>query len=318
MWMLGMNLLVFITVLGAALFLAQPYFTQYVESYAVRTRPRKAKAELTAIQPQNSDILFLCKIVGEFALRVLPGIVDKRTQELLAFANYRSEAHLAIYIGIRLLVASACLLLSLIAALGSSTGLLLSAPATLMAWLLPNFFLAGRARKRQHQILRELPVLIDLLIVCAQAGVGLLAAMDKVSRETSDTCPVLSAELQQLIQEVKVFAKSAGSALANMADRCGVDELTSLAGALVAAEQKGADISFPLKQQAAAIRDRLKRKKEEEAAKVPVKMVPVIMLFVMPLILAPMLGPAIVTIVDAMQPIIGVDPDAAREHAHRR
>jgi tight adherence protein C len=103
-----------------------------------------------------------------------------------------------------------------------------------------------------------------------------------------------------------------------MADRCGVDELTSLAGALVAAEQKGADISFPLKQQAAAIRDRLKRKKEEEAAKVPVKMVPVIMLFVMPLILAPMLGPAIVTIVDAMQPIIGVDPDAAREHAHRR
>ncbi len=320
MWIIGMNLLVFITVLGAALFLAQPYFAQYVESYAVRTRPRKVKAELTVIQPHSSDILFLCKIIGEFALRVLPGIVDKRTQELLAFANYRSEAHLAIYIGIRLLVAGSCMFLCLTSALGSSIGLLLAAPATLMAWLLPNFFLAGRAKKRQNQILRELPILIDLLIVCAQAGVGLLASMDKVSRETSDTCPTLSVELQQLIQEVKVFTKSAGSALTNMAERCGVDELTSLAGALVAAEQKGADISFPLKQQASAIRDRLKRKKEEEAAKVPVKMVPVIMLFIMPLILAPMLGPAIVIIVEAIQPIMGVDPKAAenREHAHPR
>ena len=53
-----------------------------------------------------------------------------------------------------------------------------------------------------------------------------------------------------------------------------------------------------------ALRDRLKRKKEEEAAKVPVKMVPVIMIFVMPLILAPMLGPAVVTIVNALGPIM--------------
>ncbi|MBI2810159.1 MAG: type II secretion system F family protein [Candidatus Melainabacteria bacterium] len=147
---------------------------------------------------------------------------------------------------------------------------------------------------------------LDLLLVCAQAGVGLLNAMEKISKETEDTCPILCTELQQLIQEVRVFAKSAGSAFRNMADRCGVDELSSLASALVAAEQKGADISFPLKQQASAIRDRLKRKKEEEAAKVPVKMVPVIMLFVMPLILVPMLGPAIYTTWIMLAPIMGV------------
>jgi tight adherence protein C len=61
-------------------------------------------------------------------------------------------------------------------------------------------------------------------------------------------------------------------------------------------------MSYPLRQQAAALRDRLKRKKEEEAGKVPVKMVPVIMVFVMPLILCPMLGPAVVTIIAAIQP----------------
>src|SRR5262249_9477470 len=94
-------------------------------------------------------------------------------------------------------------------------------------------------------------------------------------------------------------------AMREMGERCMVDELINMASALIAAEQKGADISYPLKQQAEALRDRLKRQKEEEAAKVPVKMVPGIMLFAMPLILAPMLGPAIVHIVQALGPIVG-------------
>lgn len=130
-------------------------------------------------------------------------------------------------------------------------------------------------------------------------------AVDKVSKEVIDTCPILCVEMQQLIQDVKIFAKSVPIAMREMGERCGVDELISMASALIAAEQKGADISYPLRQQAEALRERLKRKKEEEAAKVPVKMVPVIMLFVMPLILAPMLGPAVVTIINALGPIMG-------------
>jgi tight adherence protein C len=110
---------------------------------------------------------------------------------------------------------------------------------------------------------------------------------------------MLASELQQLISDVKVFAKSVPLSFRDMGERCGVDELISLSSALVAAESKGADISYPLKQQGDALRDRLKRKKEEEAAKVPIKMVPVIMVFVMPLILAPMLGPAFITITQA-------------------
>ena len=127
------------------------------------------------------------------------------------------------------------------------------------------------------------------MIVCAQAGLGLLMAVDKVSKEVGDSCPILALELAQLINDVKVFAKSVPHALREMGERCGVDELINMASALIAAEAKGADISYPLQQQADALRDRLKRKKEEEAGKVPVKMVPVIMFFVMPLILAPML-----------------------------
>ncbi len=304
MWYFSLSFLLFAVVLAAALLAAQPLFTRYVESYAVRVRPRKADVELAGTRPRSSTILLFCRGIGEVALQTFPSIVDGRTQSLMLTANYRSQAHLATYIGIRILVTGGSMLLCLSCVPGNAATALLAAPALLLAWLLPNFFLAARSKKRQNQILRELPVVIDLLIVCAQAGVGMLNAIEKISKETEDTCPVICSEMEQLIQEVKIFAKTAASAFRNMADRCGVDELSSLASALLAAEQKGADISFPLKQQAQAIRDRLKRRKEEEAAKVPVKMVPVIMLFVMPLILVPMLGPAIYTIYMQIAPIL--------------
>jgi tight adherence protein C len=295
----------FVVVIGAGFLLMQPVFTQYVDTYAVRVRPRKEKEDTAADQPKDSALLALLKTIGEVVLSVLPGLADKRTLQLLMQANYRTQAHLAIYMGIKSVVAGTVIVLGLTAATSNPVMLLLTPFGALLGWIMPNFFLGGRVKKRQNQVLRELPTVIDLLIVCAQAGLGLMMGVDKISREVTDSCPVLCIEMQQLIQDVKIFAKSVPIAMREMGERCGVDELISMASALIAAEQKGADISYPLRQQADALRERLKRKKEEEAAKVPVKMVPVIMMFVMPLILAPMLGPAIVTIVNALGPIMG-------------
>jgi tight adherence protein C len=284
----------------------QPVFAQYVDTYAVRVRPRKEKeAESTAEQPHDSTILILLRTIGELVLNLAPALADKRTVQLLREGNYRTPAHLAIYVGLKSVIVGVFVLVALVGHTDNAFTLLLSIPAGFLGWMLPNFFLAGRVKKRQNDILRELPTMIDLLIVCAQAGLGLLMSVDKISKETDDTCPILAMEMQQLINDVKVFAKSVPIALREMGERCGVDELISMSSSLIAAEAKGADISYPLKQQGEALRDRLKRKKEEEASKVPVKMVPVIMIFVMPLILAPMLGPAVVTIINALGPIFG-------------
>jgi len=298
-------MLTFGVVVGAGLLLMQPVFTQYVDTYAVRVRPRKEKEQTVGDQPKDSTLLIVCRTFGEIVLSVLPGLADKRTVELLTQANYRTQAHLAIFIGIKSMVAGVAIFFGILGAANNPFMILLTPFSALLGWLVPNFFLSGRVKKRQNQILRELPTIIDLLIVCAQAGLGLMLAVDKVSKEVTDTCPVLATEMQQLIQDVKIFAKSVPVAMREMGERCGVDELISMAAALIAAEQKGADISYPLKQQGEALRERLKRKKEEEAAKTPVKMVPVIMLFIMPLIMAPMLGPAVVTIINALGPIMG-------------
>ena len=291
---LTISILTFCGVIVLGLLILRPVMGIYVDSYAVRLRPKKDNEETAADKPKDSAILMLCRTIGELVLSIMPALADKRTVELLTQANYRTPQHLAIYIGIRSVVAGSILLMGCLGATSNPMVLILSVPGAVLGWLIPNFFLAGRVKTRQAQILRELPIIIDLMIVCAQAGLGLLMAVDKV----------LAKELEQLINDVKVFAKSVPHALREMGERCGVDELINMAAALIAAEAKGADISYPLQQQADALRDRLKRKKEEEAGKVPVKMVPVIMFFVMPLILAPMLGPAIVTIMTAIGPIM--------------
>lgn len=301
-----LGLLTFVVVVGFCLLLMQPVFAQYVDTYAVRVRPRtKEKDADSAEQPKDSAVLVLLRTIGELVLTMMPSLADKRTIQFLREANYRTPAHLAIYTGLKTAIVTFVLFLGLMTATGNVFSLLLCVPAAIIGWLMPNFFLAGRVGKRKNAILEELPTVIDLLIVCAQAGLGLLMSVDKVSKETAESCPILAVELAQLINDVKVFAKSVPIALRDMGERCGVDDLISMSSALIAAEAKGADISYPLKQQGEALRDRLKRKKEEEAAKVPVKMVPVIMLFVMPLIMAPMLGPAVVTLVSALGPLMG-------------
>lgn len=296
--------LVFSCVVASCLLVLRPVFSTYVDNYGVRVRPRKVNEETAAEKPKDSMLLKLCEFVGTFALSLMPALADKRTVQLLTTANYRTPHHLAIFIGIKAVMVGGVLGMSFLAAASNPIMLLGGLVGCIPTWILPNFFLASRVRERQNNILRELPIVIDLMIVCAQAGLGLMLAVDKVSKEVIMSCPTLASELQQTISDVKIFAKSVPHALREMGERCGVDELINMASALIAAEAKGADMSYPLRQQADALRDRLKRKKEEEAGKVPVKMVPVIMIFVMPLILCPMLGPAVVTIIQAVGPIM--------------
>lgn len=304
--MLG-AMMTFGAVLFGLLALYLPIAQMNYDQYGVRVRPRKRNDAPAEAQVQKeSAINNSLKALGEMVLTTFPQVADDRTKLLLIHGNYRTPAHLATFIGVKTAAVAAIdmlvifnpgmdILIKVIAMVG----------AAFVAWTMPNFFMASQVKKRQNTILLELPTVIDLLIVCAQAGLGLLMCVDKVQKETRDTCPNLSAELEQLIHDVKVFAKSVPNALKDMGERCGVEDITSMASALISAESKGSDISYPLKQQAIALRDKLKRKKEEEASKTPVKMVPVIMLFIMPLILCPMLGPAVITIMQALGPIFG-------------
>jgi tight adherence protein C len=170
-----LGILTFVVVIGFGLVLMQPVFAQYVDTYAVRVRPRKEKGdELAQEQPHNDTMLLFLRTVGELVLSVMPGLADKRTVQLLMMGNYRTPAHLAIYTGLKTMVVSVFVFFGLLANVGNVFGILLCVPAAILGWLFPNFFLAARVKKRQNLVLNELPTILDLLVVCAQAGLGLL------------------------------------------------------------------------------------------------------------------------------------------------
>ncbi len=106
------------------LLVMQPLFTQYVDQYAVRVRPKEKDVE-GENGPKDSTITQVCRTVGELVLSVLPACADRRTVELLNAGNYRTPQHLAIYIGIRSIIAAGAVFLGLIASTGNAFNLIL-------------------------------------------------------------------------------------------------------------------------------------------------------------------------------------------------
>lgn len=297
------SLILFSAIVSLVVLLFKPVITRYVDAYAVRVRAQKSIRKMAAAEPRQSMLLALCKRIGNLVLNFSPYLVDNRTATLLIQANYRTPDHLAIFIGIKSIIVITIVSLGVLESGGNPAMVLLLFLLVPLAWYMPNFFLAIRVSKRKEKIIHELPTVIDLLIVCAQAGISLVVAIDKVSLEVADTCPVLCSEFQQLINEIKIFGKTLIPALTELSERCGVEELSNLTSALISAETKGTNISYALQAQAEAMRDKIKRKKEEEANKLPIKMVPVTAFFIMPLLMDPLLGPAMLNILQSMEVI---------------
>jgi len=84
---------------------------------------------------------------------------------------------------------------------------------------------------------------------------------------------------------------------------CGVEALVNLGNVLVAIKENSSDVNIVLKKQLVYTVQQLKDKTSEEAAAIPIKMIPVILVFIMPLIMYPMLCPAITTLIIALQPV---------------
>jgi tight adherence protein C len=289
--------LTFLTIVAIGLVCYGPAYRQHCETYGVRIR-QKRKEQLKPVVADS--LLMRCLMVtGRLTVSALPAVADERTAKLLIQANLRSPDHVLECIGAKVLFCASTSLL-LVSTQGNLFGILIFIPAALGAWMLPNFFLLSVVSKRRKALVMELPTVVDLLIVTAQAGLGLLMSIDKVCKEVKETCPILADEFSQLVVDIKTFGSPTSVALQQMDDRCEVEELSNLTSTLIACDAKGSDLSYPLKQQSDHLRHRLKRKREEEASKTPVKMVPVIMIFIMPLILCPMLGPAMLIIVEAL------------------
>ncbi len=234
--------------------------------------------------------------IGDLILYITPKLSYKRSKRILSELNYRTQAHLATFIGIKSILFAGVFCLCSMITPAKPMMLLWCLSAALCGWCLPDLFLWGLIDVRQGKLLRELPTAVDLLRVCTKAGVGLFASIGMVSREARTTCPIFSVETSQLLSKVNKEGPSVSIAFREMGNLCGTEELVDVGNVLVAIKQNNKDINFALEKQSTYILQRLRQKTSEALATIPIKMIQMFIIFDLPLLLYILLGPALITI----------------------
>jgi tight adherence protein C len=162
-------------------------------------------------------------------------------------------------------------------------------------FFLPDVLLYNVAAKRQQQIQKDLPDTVDLLVISIQAGLGFDAALSQVAKNTSGP---LAGEFHRVLQEMQI-GKSRREAFQALADRVGASDVRHFVGAVVQADALGVPISGVLSEQAGEMRSRRRQRAEEQAQKVPVKILFPLMFFILPALFIVILGPAVLQIMKA-------------------
>ncbi|MEZ4508419.1 MAG: type II secretion system F family protein [Eubacteriales bacterium] len=155
-----------------------------------------------------------------------------------------------------------------------------------------SFLLRARVKSRKEAITRDLPDVMDLLVVSVEAGLGLDAAI--VRQYSKNKNPVLS-ELNSAIREVQMGVPRK-IALKEMADRCDVKQLATFVIALLQADQLGVSVKSVLASQSERLRIERKQSIQAKAAKAPVKMMLPTVGFIFPVLFIILLGPAAVNL----------------------
>jgi len=225
-----------------------------------------------------------------------------RTQRLLIRAGYRKPEAVTIFRGAKTVFFVS--LVSLVYFSGYYKESMASLAFAMMAgFLLPDIWLSRRIRRRQHRIRLALPDALDLLVVCVEAGLGLDQSLMRVSEELRIAHPELSEELQLVNLEIRV-GKTRMDALRELSARTGVDDIQSLVAMLIQTERFGTSIARSLRVHSDNLRTKRRQRAEEQAAKTPVKMVPVLVFFIFPALFVVILGPAVISLARQLLPIL--------------
>jgi len=161
---------------------------------------------------------------------------------------------------------------------------------------LPSYYISHRAKKRQGAIAKQLSDVLDLLVVCVEAGLGLYEAIKVVGTEAERQKQEIGTELSLVSAEISAGA-SLGQSMRSLAERTAVEDIKPLAATLIQSEQLGAQIGPALHASSDALRTRRRLRAEESAQKASVKILFPLVLFVLPAMIMVIVGPAMIQVI---------------------
>lgn len=159
---------------------------------------------------------------------------------------------------------------------------------------LPRVWLKRKARKRSRELEIAMPDALDLLVVCVEGGLSIDGAVQQVARRTSG---LLAAELTRLLTEVSNGA-SRREAFFNLGNRSQSESLVVFCTTIVQADKMGMSIASTLRTLVDTMRQKRRLRAETQARKAPIKMLPILAIFMMPSLFIVILGPMILSMVE--------------------
>ncbi|MEN3326454.1 MAG: tight adherence protein, partial [Acidobacteriota bacterium] len=171
--------------------------------------------------------------------------------------------------------------------------------AFVMGFFLPPFFLKRSISNRQRELRWGLADALDLMVVSVEAGLGLNAAMMKVSSELKDVHMAVASEFELANLEIRV-GRDRDEALRNLAERTGVDDLRSLVAMLIQTDKFGTSIAKGLRVFSDSLRTKRRQRAEQEAQKAAVKLLFPLACFLFPTLFIAILGPAALNLMDVL------------------
>jgi tight adherence protein C len=281
-----------------------------IERMEQRGEQISSEEEKATVFPMIKDRLL--RITGSVGEKIKPKSEEDLSHLRKTFlkAGYRRESAPIIFFGMKGLLAILLALIFFLVKtffLKTMTSLnltLFSLIFALIGFYLPNLWVQMRIARRKEQILKGFPDALDLMVVCVEAGTGLDAAVNRVGEEMKLSNKVLSEEFKLLSLELRA-GKPRRDALRNLALRTDLEDVNSLMTLLIQTEKFGTSIGQALRVYSDSMRTKRYQKAEEIAAKLPVKLVFPLVIFIFPALFVVVVGPAAIKIYKILLPALG-------------
>lgn len=263
------------------------------------------RAPTIAVAAEDGAAAEIAQRLAEPINKLLPASATevRKIQKQLMHAGFRSNEAPIVYRAIQLatmagfpaFVALVCAILA--RPLGSALVWIIL--AFVIGFFLPRYVLRRFINTRQRNLRWGLADALDLMVVSVEAGLGLNAAMLKVSSELKDVHPDIATEFELANLEIRV-GRERDEALRNLAERTGVDDLHSLVAMLIQTDKFGTSIARALRVFSDSLRTKRRQRAEQAAQKAAVKLLFPLACFLFPTLFIAILGPAALNLMDVL------------------
>ena len=229
---------------------------------------------------------------------------DKQTTRmLLMHAGFHQKNALSLFYSIKSLttIVGFLIALGLYLSLPKSNNLYVyMAACAFIGLVLPDFILKRMVKKRQNRIRAGVADMLDLLVVCTESGLGFNASLRRVADEMVISHPELADEIDTVCMKIQA-GKSMPDSLREFVIRTGLDEFMGLVSMLSHASRVGGSLVDSLREYTEDYRDKRQQAAEEIAAKIPVKMMFPMVMFIWPCFFIVAIGPSLIQLAEAFK-----------------